>query len=100
MQANYKNNEHKDFSALPSGNYEMIIKSAQEKATKNGSESLQLDLVVRNDLDGVTGLKIPMPSIIIAMSLWTIGNAKLLISTIWIVSNTFLKLFKFQKEHH
>lgn len=57
MQANYKNNEHKDFSALPSGNYEMIIKSAQEKATKNGAESLQLDLVVRNDLDGVAGLK-------------------------------------------
>lgn len=57
MQANYKNNEHKDFSALPSGNYEMIIKSAQEKATKNGAESLQLDLVVRNDLDGVDELK-------------------------------------------
>lgn len=57
MQANYKNNERKDFSALPTGNYEMIIKSAQEKATKNGAESLQLDLVVRNDLDGVVGLK-------------------------------------------
>lgn len=57
LTANYKNNEHKDFSALPSGNYEMIIKSAQEKATKNGAESLQLDLVVRNDLDKVAKLK-------------------------------------------
>ncbi|WP_461241229.1 DUF669 domain-containing protein, partial [Paucilactobacillus sp. N302-9] len=52
-----KNEQSNDFSAIPTGNYEMIIKSAQEHATKNGKESLQLDLVVRNDLDGVAELK-------------------------------------------
>nr|WP_252892705.1 DUF669 domain-containing protein [Lentilactobacillus otakiensis] len=52
IKTDYSNNKHLDFSALPKGNYEMIIKSAQERATENGAESLQLDLVVRNDLDG------------------------------------------------
>ncbi|GAD17660.1 MULTISPECIES: DUF669 domain-containing protein [Lentilactobacillus] len=57
IKTDYSNNKHLDFSALPKGNYEMIIKSAQERATENGAESLQLDLVVRNDLDGVDELK-------------------------------------------
>lgn len=56
ITTNYANNEHQDYSALPTGNYEMIIKSAQEKATPSGAESLQIDLVVRNDLDAVSAL--------------------------------------------
>ena len=56
ITTNYANNEHQEYSVLPTGNYEMIIKSAQEKATPNGAESLQIDLVVRNDLDAVPAL--------------------------------------------
>ncbi|GKT04398.1 DUF669 domain-containing protein [Furfurilactobacillus entadae] len=40
-----------DYDALPAGDYEMVINKVQEQATKSGAESLQLDLVVRNDLD-------------------------------------------------
>ncbi len=57
ITTDYSNNDRQDFAALPTGTYEMIIKSAQEKATPNGAESLQLDLVVRNDLDQVPELK-------------------------------------------
>ena len=57
INTDYSNNSHQDYSALPQGNYEMVIKSAKETTTKNGSESLQLDLVVRNDLDQVPELK-------------------------------------------
>lgn len=56
ITTNYAKNEHQDYSVLPTGTYEMIIKSAQEKATPNGAESLQIDLVVRNDLDAVPAL--------------------------------------------
>lgn len=56
ITTNYASNKHQGYSALPTGNYEMIIKSAQEKATPNGAESLQIDLVVRNDLDAVPEL--------------------------------------------
>lgn len=56
ITTNYANNEHQGYSVLPTGVYEMIIKSAQEKATPNGAESLQIDLVVRNDLDAVPAL--------------------------------------------
>lgn len=57
INTDYSNNSHQDYSALPQGNYEMVIKSAKETTTPNGSESLQLDLVVRNDLDQVPELK-------------------------------------------
>lgn len=40
-----------DYDALPAGNYEMVINKVEERATKSGAESLQLDLVIRNDLD-------------------------------------------------
>lgn len=56
LQANYKENESMSYEALPTGNYEMIIGKAQETVTKNGAESLQIDLIVRNDLDGVPAL--------------------------------------------
>ncbi|GAF37604.1 MULTISPECIES: DUF669 domain-containing protein [Lentilactobacillus] len=56
ITTDYSNNEHQTYGALPTGTYEMVIKSAQEKATPSGAESLQLDLVVRNDLNGVKAL--------------------------------------------
>lgn len=46
----YSNLESNDFSPLPEGEYEVVIKSATERATKNGKEETQLQLVVRNDL--------------------------------------------------
>ncbi|SON66805.1 conserved protein of unknown function [Latilactobacillus sakei] len=56
LTTDYKENKSNDYGVLPTGNYEMIIAKAQETATKNGAESLQLDLIVRNDLDGVPAL--------------------------------------------
>lgn len=47
----YSKNEKMDFSPLPEGNYECIIRNTKEDATPNGKEKFQLDLVVRNDLD-------------------------------------------------
>ena len=55
MTTNYANNDrHDGYDPLPTGEYEMVINHATERATKNGKESLQLDLVVRNDLDGAS----------------------------------------------
>ena len=56
LTTDYKENKSNDYSALPTGNYEMIIAKAQESATPSGAETLQLDLIVRNDLDGVPAL--------------------------------------------
>lgn len=56
IKANYKDNERSDFDALPTGTYEMLIQTASEKATPSGAESLQIRLLVRNDLDGVANL--------------------------------------------
>ncbi|WP_179394957.1 DUF669 domain-containing protein [Lacticaseibacillus absianus] len=51
ITTDYSKNQENDFQPLPQGEYEMLITSAQERATKNGAESLQLRLTVRNDLD-------------------------------------------------
>ncbi|WP_024746602.1 DUF669 domain-containing protein [Levilactobacillus namurensis] len=56
MNTNYANNTSSSYDPLPTGTYEMIINKAQESATKNGAETLQIDLLVRNDLDKVPGL--------------------------------------------
>lgn len=48
--------EHEEYGVLPKGNYEMVIKNVQERATQSGAESIQVDFVVRNDLDGVRQL--------------------------------------------
>ena len=57
LNANYSNTESTTpYGPLPTGEYEMIINKAQETATKNGAESFQIDLIVRNDLDGVPAL--------------------------------------------
>lgn len=57
LTTNYSDNKQSTgFTALPTGEYEMLIVNAQEKATPSGAESLQIDLVVRNDLNGVPSL--------------------------------------------
>lgn len=53
FKTNYSNlnkNNGKNFEPLPTGNYEMIIKKAGENATPKGSETFQVELVVRNDI--------------------------------------------------
>lgn len=55
LTTDYSNNTG-GFEPIPAGTYEMVIAGAQEKVTKNGAESLQIDLIVRNDLDGVPAL--------------------------------------------
>lgn len=56
MNTDYSNNTGGNYDAVSAGNYEMIINNAKEDATKNGAETLQIDLLVRNDLDKVTDL--------------------------------------------
>lgn len=51
INADYSKNQENSFEPLPEGNYEVLIQQAQERTTQNGAESLQLRLVVRNDLD-------------------------------------------------
>jgi len=51
-----KLDENDNFKPLPTGEYEVVIRQAMERATPNGAESLQLDLVVRNDLKSVPAL--------------------------------------------
>lgn len=54
---NYSNIQDHSYGPLPEGTYEMVVNKVQETATKSGAESLQIDLIVRNDLDGVPELK-------------------------------------------
>lgn len=56
MNTDYSNNTGGNYDPLPTGTYEMIINNAQESATKSGAETLQIDLLVRNDLDKVPDL--------------------------------------------
>lgn len=56
LTTDYSNNTSGNYDPLPTGTYEMIINNAQETATNNGAESLQIDLLVRNDLDKVPSL--------------------------------------------
>lgn len=57
MNTDYSNNTNGgNYDPVPTGTYEMIINNAKEDATKNGAETLQIDLLVRNDLDKVPGL--------------------------------------------
>ena len=44
------------YEALPTGEYEVFIAKAGENATPSGAETLQLDLIVRNDLVSVPAL--------------------------------------------
>lgn len=56
LTANYSETKESNYDALPTGEYEMIINNAKETATKNGAESFQIDLIVRNDLDNVPSM--------------------------------------------
>lgn len=57
LTTDYKNNEsNNNYGALPTGNYEMVIKDVTEKATPNGKEAMTVTLVVRNDLTRVPKL--------------------------------------------
>lgn len=51
MTSSYDNLQENNFGALPKGNYEVIITTAKEQTSKNGSDSIHLALTVRNDLD-------------------------------------------------
>lgn len=51
LTVNYSNTTSNNREPLPEGDYEFIINSVQENATNSGAESLQFDLIVRNDLD-------------------------------------------------
>jgi hypothetical protein len=57
FKTNYEEVGNNDFSALPTGEYECIINNVKEKATKNGKESMNISLIVRNDLKQVPELK-------------------------------------------
>ncbi len=43
-------NEAQDFGAVPDGDYEVVIFNVNEDAAKNGSENINFDMVIRNDL--------------------------------------------------
>lgn len=56
FKVDYSKVEESSFGVLPEGNYECVIESSQEKATKNGKEALNIRLIVRNDLKNVPEL--------------------------------------------
>ena len=56
ITTNYKENKHNNFEPLPTGTYELLINKVQEHATPSGAESMQIDFIVRNDLDNVPEL--------------------------------------------
>lgn len=56
FKTDYSKLGNNDFSAMPAGEYELVIVNSQEKATKNGKEALSLRLAVRNDLTKVPTL--------------------------------------------
>lgn len=56
IKTDYSKLNTNSYESLPTGEYEMLILKAGENATPSGAETLQLDLVVRNDLTGVPAL--------------------------------------------
>ena len=58
IKTDYSNVEQNagNYGALPTGEYEVVINSVQERQTPNGKESLNFDLIVRNDLKQVPEL--------------------------------------------
>ena len=40
-----------DFSLIPAGEYEVVIRNIEERVTKKGAVGLNLSLVIRNDVD-------------------------------------------------
>lgn len=56
FKTNYEEVNETDYSPLPTAEYECVIKDVKEKSTPNGKESLNISLVVRNDLKQVPEL--------------------------------------------
>src|SRR5690625_3203383 len=50
ITTDYSKLERGNFDALPTGEYEMVIRQVTEKATPSGAESIQITFIVRNDL--------------------------------------------------
>ena len=43
-------NEAQDFGAVPDGDYEVVIFNVTEDASKGGTEFINFDMVIRNDI--------------------------------------------------
>lgn len=56
ITTDYSKLEKSGYDALPTGEYEMVIRQVMEKAMPSGSESLEIDLIVRNDVKQVQEL--------------------------------------------
>ena len=56
FKTSYSEVQDNDYSPLPTAEYECVIARVGEKATPNGKESLNIGLVVRNDLKQVPEL--------------------------------------------
>ena len=58
LKTNYSEVEQNSgsYGALPTGNYEVVINKVEERQTPNRKESLNFDLIVRNDLTKVPEL--------------------------------------------
>lgn len=56
FKTSYSEVQDNDYSPLPTAEYEMVIADVKEKATPNLKESLNISLIVRNDLKQVPAL--------------------------------------------
>lgn len=56
ITTDYSKISNNNYEALPTGEYEMVIRQVMETATPRGAESLQIDLIVRNDVQQVPAL--------------------------------------------
>lgn len=50
FSTNYENVSG-DFSLIPAGEYEVVIRNIEERTTKNGATGINLSLVIRNDVE-------------------------------------------------
>ena len=56
FKTSYSEVQDNDYSPLPTAEYEMVVADVKEKSTPNGKESLNISLIVRNDLKQVPAL--------------------------------------------
>ena len=56
FKTNYQEVSEVSYGPIETGEYEMVIADVKEKATPNGKESLNISLIVRNDLKQVPAL--------------------------------------------
>ncbi len=50
FSTNYEN-VNDDYSLIPEGKYEVVIRNIEERTTKNGATGINLSLVIRNDVE-------------------------------------------------